>query len=233
MGERLAGRRVVVTDANEFMGPDIAVLFREEGAQVIADARDLTVPSASADLIREAGRVDILMVNLAATFSGGLVQFEDAELGGMLDRLVRPLHRLVRAVLPQMKARPAGKIVVVGSAVALRGVPRRAPYAAARGAQHAYVRTVGVEAAAFGVNVNATGQTSSRTRPTSPLVSGYRGVQEAHGRRAREAALDGTGSRAVPAVLGWTGERLLLWSSVPICGRLGDLRGLGSGPHIQ
>ena len=31
--------------------PDIAALFRAEGAQVIADARDLTVPSAAADLI--------------------------------------------------------------------------------------------------------------------------------------------------------------------------------------
>ena len=160
MGGRLEGRRVVVTDTDEFMGPDIAALFREEGAEVIADSRDLTVPSAAADLIREAGRVDVLMANLAATYSGGLVEeIEDAELDRMLDRLVRPLHRLTRAVLPQMTARRAGKIVVVGSAAALRGVPRRAAYAAARGAQHAYVRTVGVEVAAFGVNVNATGQT--------------------------------------------------------------------------
>jgi len=159
MGGRLTGRRVVVTDSNEFMGPDIAALFREEGAEVLADARDLTVPSASGDLIRDAGRVDILMVNLAITYSPGFVQdIEDAELDRMLDRLVRPLHRLVRAVLPQMKERGNGKIVIVGSAAALRGQPRRSVYAAARGAQHAYVRTVGVEVAPFGVNVNATGQ---------------------------------------------------------------------------
>jgi len=33
--------------------------------------------------------------------------------------------RLTRAVLPQMLARPKGKIVVVGSATGLRGQPRR------------------------------------------------------------------------------------------------------------
>lgn len=60
MAGRLEGRRVVVTDADEFMGPDIVALFREEGAEVIADTRDLTAPSAAADLIGEAGRVDVL-----------------------------------------------------------------------------------------------------------------------------------------------------------------------------
>jgi uncharacterized protein YbjT (DUF2867 family) len=41
MAGRLQGKRVVVTDAGEFMGPDIVALFREEGGEVIADVRDL------------------------------------------------------------------------------------------------------------------------------------------------------------------------------------------------
>ena len=160
MANRLQGKRVVVTDAAEFMGADIVALFREEGAEVIADTRDLRAPDACEALIAEAGHVDVLMANLAAKYSGGLVgQIEDAELDLMLDRLVRPLHRLTRAVLPQMTARRSGKIVVVGSAAALKGVPGRATYAAARAAQHGYVRTVGIEVARYGVNVTATGQT--------------------------------------------------------------------------
>ncbi|HET7239211.1 MAG TPA: SDR family oxidoreductase [Terrimicrobiaceae bacterium] len=55
--------------------------------------------------------------------------------------------------------RRKGKIVVVGSATGLRGQPRRAAYSAARAAQHGYLRSVGAEFAAFGVNVIATGQT--------------------------------------------------------------------------
>ena len=46
MGTRLAGRRVVLTEAAEFMGPAIAELFAEEGAGLVADSRDLTDPGA-------------------------------------------------------------------------------------------------------------------------------------------------------------------------------------------
>jgi 2-keto-3-deoxy-L-fuconate dehydrogenase len=68
MLNRLAGRRVVVTDCNEFMGPDVAALFVEEGAEVFADARDLTQPNAAGDFIQEAGHVDVRIANLAFSY---------------------------------------------------------------------------------------------------------------------------------------------------------------------
>jgi len=71
---------------------------------------------------------------------------------------VDPLPRLVRAVLPQMIERRAGKILLVGSAAALRGQKRASTYSAARGAQLAYIQTVGIEAAEHGVQVNAIAQ---------------------------------------------------------------------------
>mgnify|MGYP001209293468 CR=1 FL=1 len=37
MAGRLQGKRVVVTDASEFMGPDIVALFREEAAERSAE----------------------------------------------------------------------------------------------------------------------------------------------------------------------------------------------------
>jgi 2-keto-3-deoxy-L-fuconate dehydrogenase len=72
--------------------------------------------------------------------------------------MVHPLHRVVRAVLAQMSARRRGKIVVFGSAVPLRGLARLAAYTAARGAQAAYVRSVGVEVARDNVQVNLIAQ---------------------------------------------------------------------------
>jgi 2-keto-3-deoxy-L-fuconate dehydrogenase len=81
MAGRLQGKRVVVTDASEFMGPDIVALFREEGGEVIADVRDLPQPGACEALIVEAGHVDVLMVNLAGESSGKAVgEVQDAEL---------------------------------------------------------------------------------------------------------------------------------------------------------
>ena len=54
--------------------------------------------------------------------------------------------------------RYAGKILVIGSASALRGMKRTSTYSAARGAQLAYVQALGVELAAHGVQVNAIAQ---------------------------------------------------------------------------
>jgi 2-keto-3-deoxy-L-fuconate dehydrogenase len=159
MGKRLLGKRVVVTEAEDFMGPAVTALFAEEGADVIADRRDLKLREASAELIAESGRVDILVANLSIPNPRALAhETSDAQWEEVFDRLVHPLHRLCRAVLPQMLERRSGKIVVVGSAAALRGTPRRSCYGAARGAQHAYVRSLGVEVAPYNVQVNATGQ---------------------------------------------------------------------------
>jgi NAD(P)-dependent dehydrogenase (short-subunit alcohol dehydrogenase family) len=62
---RLAGKIVIVTDYKEYAGADIVKLFREEDGEVFAVDRDLTIPSAADDLIREVGHVDILVANLA------------------------------------------------------------------------------------------------------------------------------------------------------------------------
>jgi len=72
--------------------------------------------------------------------------------------MVHPLQRLVKAVLPQMQARGHGKVLVMGSASALRGMKRSSSYSAARGAQLAYVQAVGVELAPLGIQVNAIAQ---------------------------------------------------------------------------
>jgi NAD(P)-dependent dehydrogenase (short-subunit alcohol dehydrogenase family) len=76
----------------------------------------------------------------------------------VFSHLVDPLPRLVRAALPQMVERRSGKILVLGSASALRGMKRASTYSAARGAQLAYVQAVGVEVAPHNVQVNAIAQ---------------------------------------------------------------------------
>lgn len=156
---RLKGKRAIVTECHDFMGPDVVDLFRDEGVEVIADERDLTRPEAADDLVREAGHVDILIVNLSIPNPRALAhETTDEQWSAVFDRIVHPMHRLVRAALPQMIARRSGKIVIVGSAAALRGTKTRSCYGAARGAQHAYAKCVGVEVAPYNVQVNATGQ---------------------------------------------------------------------------
>lgn len=157
---RLQGRRVVITQISAFMGEDLVKLFSAEGAEVVADDRDLTVDGAVEDLIDEAGHVDVLVANLAAEQPRTSVLATDpTTFEAMYRAMVFPLHRLVRAVLPQMIERKRGKIVVMGSAAGLRGMPNYSAYGSARGAQLAYVQDVGTEVAPHNVQVNAVAQT--------------------------------------------------------------------------
>lgn len=155
----LKGKRAVITDSSAFMGPAIGARFLREDAVVIADDRDLTQDGACEALIHEAGHVDILIVNLADPAEALPVQdISDARWHQAFDRLVHPMHALVRAVTPQMLERGAGKIIVMGSASALRAIPRQGAYSAARGAQVSYVRAVGVELAPRGIQLNLVAQ---------------------------------------------------------------------------
>ncbi len=160
MGGRLAGKRVVVTQCDDYMGPATLELFRDEGAILFPDRRDLRGPDAANALIAEAGVVDVLIANLAATEHAyrPVLETDDALWDHMFDMMVHPLYRLCAAVLPQMYARRSGKIVVYGSASALRFVGDMTAYAAARSAQHGYVRQVAGEAAEHNVQVNAIAQ---------------------------------------------------------------------------
>lgn len=160
MTGRLEGKRVLITQADDFMGPATVAMFEAEGAQVVADRSDLTDPEAVDRIVAEAGRIDVLIANLAAPNDHGraVSEVEDAAFARMFEVMVYPLHRLVRAVVPQMSERRQGKIVVYGSATPLRGVPRLAGYTAARGAQFGFVRSVGAELARSNVQINLIAQ---------------------------------------------------------------------------
>lgn len=155
----LNGKRALITHANAFMGPALCETFRRHGADVIADNSALTDADEPARIIDAAGDLDILVVNLAmAAPSTPLPAIDEDEWRRVFAALVDPLPRLVRAVLPRMQDRRHGKIVVMGSASALRGMARCATYSAARGAQLAFVQAAGVELAPHNIQINAIAQ---------------------------------------------------------------------------
>jgi len=156
----LAGKRVLLTQADVFMGPVLREVLVAHGAEVIADTRSLADDAEMPQRIVEAaGHVDVLLAHLAlpapSTPAG---EVGEDEWRSVFAHMVDPLPRLVRAVLPQMSARRSGRILVMGSASALRGMRRTSSYSAARGAQLAYVQAVGVELAPLDIQVNAIAQ---------------------------------------------------------------------------
>jgi len=105
------------------MGPALERVFAALGATLITDLR---APGAQIDLaaqiVADAGQVDVLIASERCR-----TKMNGAAFSGIW---VDPLPRLVRAVLPQMRARRNGRIVVIGSAAALRGMKRTSTYSA-------------------------------------------------------------------------------------------------------
>ena len=155
----LAGKRILVTQSTEFMGPALCELLAEQGATVIASEESLTPVDAAARVVATAGDIDVLVANLAFPApTTAATAVDETEWRGTFAALVDPLPRLARAALPAMVARRAGKILVMGSASALRGMKRCSSYSAARGAQLGWTQAVGVEVAPQGIQVNAIAQ---------------------------------------------------------------------------
>ena len=157
--QSLLGKRVLITQADVFMGPVLCEVFADHGATVIGSTAALLSAGAPATVVAAAGHVDVLIANLAIPAPTTVATaVTEEEWNDTFAALVHPLSRLFRAVLPSMIARRAGKILVMGSASALRGMKRASTYSAARGAQLAYVQAVGVEVAPHNVQVNAIAQ---------------------------------------------------------------------------
>lgn len=155
----LKGKRVLVTQSTDFMGPALCQVLAECGAEVIANGEALRDPDVPARVVNAAGRIDVLIANVGISApSTAAVDVNDDEWRNAFTHMVDPLPRLTRAVLPQMLERQSGKILLIGSASALRGIKRASTYSAARGAQLAYIQAVGVEVAPHNVQVNAIAQ---------------------------------------------------------------------------
>lgn len=123
----LTGQRILVTQSQDFMGPALCHELHACGAEVIANERQLTAPQDAQAVIDAAGPLDALVINLALPApSTPVTQIDEAEWRQVFEVMVDSLPRLVRAVVPSMKARGGGKIVVMGSASALRCMKRAA-----------------------------------------------------------------------------------------------------------
>ncbi|MEL7155848.1 MAG: SDR family oxidoreductase [Actinomycetota bacterium] len=158
--DRLAGKRVLITSAETYMGPPIAELFRAEGAEVLTDTGDLRRPDEPAALVEGAGELDVLVANLdLAAANPKVVDIDDQVWLDGFDAMVHPLMRLVRAAAPGMVDRGGGAIVAVTSSSPLRRMsPQAVPYVTARAAQNAFVRSAGHQLARSGVRLNAIAQ---------------------------------------------------------------------------
>ncbi len=137
---------------------------------------DITEPEAPGLLVAEVARswgpVEVLVANAGAGSSARLDKTTDDEWQRMLDVNLTAPFRCIRAVVPQMRAAGAGRIVVVASVAAKVGEPYIAAYTASKHGVLGLVRSAARELARTGVTVNAVCPGYVDTPMTAAAVQG-------------------------------------------------------------
>ena len=105
--------------------------------------------------IAEFGAVDVLINNAGLGGEVPVTQMSDEQWHRVLDVTLTSLFRMTRAFLPHMQDRGQGAIVNNASVLGWRAQKGQAHYAAAKAGVMAFTRCSAVEAAEFGVRINA------------------------------------------------------------------------------
>ena len=101
------------------------------------------------------GGIDVLINNAGLGGSRLLVEMSDSEWQRVLDITLTGTMRMTRAMLPAMMERRKGVIVNNASVLGWRAQKEQAHYAAAKAGVMALTRCAAVEAAEYGIRINA------------------------------------------------------------------------------
>ena len=104
---------------------------------------------------RQLGGVDVLINNAGLGGQKRVVDMTDDEWNRVLDITLTGTFRMTRAMLPHMQARGRGAIVNNASVLGWRAQKEQAHYAAAKAGVMALTRCAALEAAEYGVRINA------------------------------------------------------------------------------
>ena len=162
---------VLITGANGGLGTAVSREFLASGANVVGVARewkgsapfatisaDVTTEAGCESMVKQAleqGPIDAL-VHLVGGFAGGspVSETTDQTWDSMMNVNLRAAFCCIRAVLKPMQTAGRGRIVAIGSRMAVEPSPNFAAYAVSKAALVALVKTVAAEGQKFGVTAN-------------------------------------------------------------------------------
>ncbi|MFI5807086.1 SDR family oxidoreductase [Streptomyces sp. NPDC051561] len=188
------GARIVISDAHaRRLKESQAALAEEFGADRVAslpcDVTDETQVQALFALAEQThGGLDVVVNNAGLGGTAHLVDMTDDQWSKVLDVTLNGTFRCTRAALRAM--RPAGRGVIVNNAsvIGWRAQAGQAHYAAAKAGVMALTRCAAVEAAEFGVRVNAVAPSLAMhphlVKVTTPELLEELTAREAFGRYA-------------------------------------------------
>ncbi|RDI55747.1 SDR family NAD(P)-dependent oxidoreductase [Nocardia mexicana] len=204
----LEGRVALVTGGGRGIGRAVALALAEDGADVAvnyrsdADAAAETVAAVEklgrrglavrasvdsveddermvAEVLGEFGHIDILVNNAGIASRGRFVADTDpAEVQRVVATHALGAHHVSRLVLPSMRTRPRGDIVMISSVATLAQSAGGAPYNMAKAALEALALTLANEERRNGIRVNIVAPGLVDTEMGQRLVKAVAGVTD-------------------------------------------------------
>ena len=183
MTGRLAGRVALISGASRGIGLAIAQAYAAEGAKLCMVATNADALKAAADSlsigndalmtavldVRDSkacravvqdvtsrlGPIDVLINNAGIYKARSFLEYDSEDFRALMEVNLIGVVNLTQAVLPDMLARQAGRIVNVASSAGKAGSRNQSAYNASKHAVVGLTRCLALETATSGVTVNA------------------------------------------------------------------------------
>jgi NADP-dependent 3-hydroxy acid dehydrogenase YdfG len=147
----MSSKIVLITGCSTGIGHDLAQRLTRANYRVVATARhpeellsdlpvalplDVTDPSsvasATEEVIRRFGRIDVLVNNAGYAVRGAVEDISAEQVQQMFDVNVFGVMRMIRAVVPYMRQQKAGRVITIGSLAGKLLLPVNGTYSATK-----------------------------------------------------------------------------------------------------
>ncbi len=179
---KFEGQIVVVTGAGRGIGRGIALAFAQQGADVVCISRtqansdkvatgireigrkawayalDVANPSAVAEtcasILKETGKVDVLVNNAGVTRDNLFMRMSEEEWDTVVDTNLKGVFLLCKAFIRSFIKQRSGRIINIASIVGIKGNAGQCNYAASKAALIGFSKSLAREVASRNITVN-------------------------------------------------------------------------------